>query len=54
MTVCREFGMSPADYEAQPADMMLRWQQYLVVEADARETRRKLDEARSRRVSRGK
>jgi len=49
MTFCREFRMSPTEYEAQPADIILRWQQYLVVEREAGELRRKIEEAKARR-----
>ena len=51
MTFCREFHCLPVagGYFDQPARLMNRWQQYLVVEREAGEMRRKIEEAKSRR-----
>lgn len=45
MAFCREFHMTPTEYLAQPADVLLGWRQYLQVEAEARDVRRRIDEA---------
>jgi len=50
MTVCREFGALPESggYLDQPADVMVRWQDYAVVEGEAREARRRIAEVQAK------
>jgi hypothetical protein len=50
MIFCREFGVLPESggYLDQPTDVMVRWQDYMVIEAEALETRRKIDEVRAK------
>lgn len=45
MTFCREFRTLPeaGGYLDQPADLMVRWRDYLGIEAEAMETRRRID-----------
>lgn len=50
MSFCREFKTlpEPGSYFDQPADTMLRWHDYIAVEGEAHEMRRKIDEAQSK------
>lgn len=48
MTFCREFHMTYTAYKRQPADVMVKWRKGLDIEADAAETRRRIDEMRVR------
>ncbi len=49
MTTCREFGVlpEPGGYLDQPADLMVRWEQYRRVESEARQLRADINHARS-------
>jgi hypothetical protein len=49
MTFCRKFSQLPerGGFLDQPADVMVRWQDYIDAENEALELRRKLDEARA-------
>jgi hypothetical protein len=50
MTFCREFGGLPeaGGYFDQPADVIVRWQDYATIEAEANEMKRKIDEAQAK------
>jgi hypothetical protein len=48
MTFCREMRMTYLEYLEQPADVMVKWRQYLNEEAKAAEIRRKRDEHRAK------
>jgi len=50
MSFCREFKQlpEPGGYLDQPADVMVRWQDYMTVEGEALEMRRKIEEAQAK------
>ena len=50
MTFCRAFGWTPDQYDSAPADKIMRWRDYLTVESEVAEVRRRMDEMRSKRT----
>jgi hypothetical protein len=52
MTFCREMKMTYTEYLDQPADVMVRWRQYLDIESEAAEFRRRIDESRAKMQAR--
>lgn len=50
MIFCREFKQLPESggYLDQPADVIVRWQDYMVVEAEAMAVRRRIEEAQAK------
>lgn len=50
MTFCREFKVLPESggFLDQPADVMVRWRDYMLIEGEALEMRRKIDEAQTK------
>ena len=49
MTFCERFHLTPLEYAAQPADVILGWYRMAAIEGEERERQRKLDELRSGR-----
>ena len=50
MMACEDFGALPESggYLDQPADMMVRWQEYAVIRGEALEMRQKIGEAQAK------
>lgn len=50
MSFCREFKAlpEPGGYMDQPADVMIRWHDYISIESEANEIRRKIDETQAK------
>lgn len=48
MTFCREMKMTYTEYLQQPADVMVRWRQFLDTEAEASEFRQRVESSRSK------
>jgi hypothetical protein len=50
MKMCQEFKALPerGGYLDQPADVMVRWHDYIVIEGEALEMRRRIEEAQAK------
>lgn len=48
MVFCREMHMTYTEYRAQPARVILRWQEYLRVEGEVAAFNRKVEESRAK------
>lgn len=52
MSFCRELHMTHSEYLEQDADVMLKWREYLAVEAEANAFRQRLAEVRAKSAGR--
>lgn len=48
MTFCREFHITPKDYDEQPADVVVKWVAYVRAEREGQEMARKIEEAKAK------